>query len=140
MLKSLFINNVVLIDKLDLNFSRGLTVFSGETGAGKSILLDSIALVLGSRSDIKMIRTGADKLSVTAVFEINNKNTALNLMLEENGIEFEDELIIRRILTSDGKSKIFLNDEPVGLKLLKEIGGYLAEIHGQFDNQGLNRI
>ena len=137
MLKSLFINNVVLIDKLDLNFSRGLTVFSGETGAGKSVLLDSIALVLGSRSDVKMIRTGADKLSVTAVFEINNKNTALNLILEENGIEFEDELIIRRILTADGKSKIFLNDEPVGLKLLKEIGGYLAEIHGQFDNQGL---
>lgn len=137
MLTGLVINNVVLIEKLELNFSKGLTVFSGETGAGKSVLLDSLALISGMRSDTGLIRTGAEKLSVTASFNIQNKKSPLFEICKENDIEISDEIIIRRVLSSDGKSKIFFNDTPISLKLLKTIGACLLEIHGQFDNQGL---
>lgn len=137
MLTSLLINNVVLIEKLELKFSKGLTIFSGETGAGKSVLLDSLALVSGMRGDVGLIRTGADKLAVTATFEIQNKKSALFEIFKENDIDGTDEVIIRRVLSADGKSKIFLNDTPISLKLLKTISAYLLEIHGQFDNQGL---
>ena len=137
MLTGLLINNVVLIEKLELKFINGLTIFSGETGAGKSVLLDSLALVSGMRGDVGLIRTGADKLSVAATFEIKNKKSPLFEILKENDLEASDEMIIRRVLTSDGKSKIFFNDTPIGLKLLKAISAYLIEIHGQFDNQGL---
>lgn len=137
MLKSLSIKNVVLIDKLDLDFPRGFIVFSGETGAGKSILLDSLGLVLGKRAETSMIRSGADKLSVAAVFEVNKKNTALQKLCAEYDLEYSDEIIIKRSLSVDGKSKIFFNDLPITQKLLKEIGALLVEVHGQFDNQGL---
>lgn len=137
MLTSLLIDNVVLIEKLELKFIKGLTIFSGETGAGKSVLLDSLSLVSGMRGDAGLIRTGADKLSVAATFEVKNKKSPLFEILKENDLEASDEIIIRRVLTSDGKSKIFFNDMPIGLKLLKAIGAYLIEIHGQFDNQGL---
>ena len=137
MLTGLVINNVVLIEKLDLKFSKGLTVFSGETGAGKSMLLDSLALISGARSDVSLIRAGADKLVVSASFDIQNKNSQLFEICKENDLDLSDEIIIRRILTSDGKSKIFFNDTPISLKLLKRVGAYLFEIHGQFDNQGL---
>lgn len=137
MLKRLIINNVVLIEKSDLEFSKGLTVFSGETGAGKSILLDSLGLVLGARASTDLVKSGADKLSVTAEFEIENEKSPFFEICAENEIETTNEVIIRRVLTTDGKNKIFFNDEPISLKLLKELGAYLAEIHGQFDNQGL---
>jgi len=137
MLTGLFINNVVLIEKLQLDFSNGLTIFSGETGAGKSVLLDSLALISGARSDTSLIRPGHDSLCVSASFEIKNKKSPLFDVLKENGLTPSSEIIIRRILTADGKSKIFFNDEPVSLKLLKTLGSYLFEIHGQFDNQGL---
>ncbi len=137
MLTHLKINNVVLIEKLDLDFSKGLTIFSGETGAGKSILLDSLGLVLGARADTDLIRTGEQKLSVTANFEMKNKSSMFFKICAENEIEADEEIIIKRTLTVDGKSKIFLNDQPITLKLLKELGAYLVEIHGQFDNQGL---
>lgn len=137
MLTGLVINNVVLIEKLELNFSKGLTIFSGETGAGKSVLLDSLALISGMRGDTGLIRTGADKLSVTASFIIQNKKSPLFEIFKENELEISNEIIIRRILSADGKSKIFFNDTPISLKLLKTIGVYLLEIHGQFDNQGL---
>lgn len=137
MLKTLSIRNVVLIEKLDLDFSGGLSVFSGETGAGKSILLDSLGLLLGSRADTGLIRQGAEKLSVSGVFEIKDKNNPLYAVCEENDLEVDDEVIIKRSLSVDGKSKIFINDQPVTQRLLKEIGSYLVEIHGQFDNQGL---
>jgi len=137
MLTGLVINNVVLIEKLELKFSKGLTIFSGETGAGKSVLLDSLALISGARSDLSLIRSGCEMLSVAAFFEIKNKKSPLFDILKENGLEETEEIVIRRILNNEGKSKIFFNDMPIGLKLLKTIGTYLLEIHGQFDNQGL---
>lgn len=137
MLQSLSIRNVVLIDKLDLDFKSGLSVLTGETGAGKSILLDSLGLVLGNRAETSLIRQGEDKLSVTAQFSLQKQTPALRALLDEYEIEADDELLIKRSLTCDGKGKIFINDQPAGAKLLKEIGKYLVEVHGQFDNQGL---
>ena len=128
MLKSLSIRNVVLIDKLDLDLQRGFTVFSGETGAGKSILLDSVGLLLGQRADISMIRNGCDKLSVSGAFEVADKTGELASLLHEHDIDFDGEIIISRSLTTDGRGKIFLNDQPVTQKLLKEVGAYLVEI------------
>ena len=137
MLKSLSIRNVVLIDKLDLDFQNGFSVLSGETGAGKSILLDSVGLLLGKRAEIGMIRSGCDKLSVCGSFEIADKKGELAALCAEYDLDFEHEIIIKRTLNQDGKGKIFFNDQPITQKLLKEIGSYLVEIHGQFDNQGL---
>ncbi len=137
MLSSLSINNVVLIDKLDLDFKSGLSVLTGETGAGKSILLDSLGLVLGSRADTSLIRHGTDKLSVSAVFDVDTSRGELAELLREYDIDADGELLVKRTLSRDGKGKIFINDQPVGAKLLKEVGRCLVEIHGQFDNQGL---
>ncbi|MBQ7632511.1 MAG: DNA repair protein RecN [Alphaproteobacteria bacterium] len=137
MLKSLSIRNVVLIDKLDLDLSSGFTVLSGETGAGKSILLDSLGFLLGQRADVAMIRQGCDKLVVNAVFECQKKNETLQHLCNEHDLDIGDEIMISRTLTQDGRGKIFFNDQPITLKLLKEIGGCLVEVHGQFDNQGL---
>lgn len=137
MLQSLSIRNVVLIDKLDLDFRSGLSVLTGETGAGKSILLDSLGLVLGNRAESSLIRLGEDKLSVTASFAYKADSLPLKDLFDEYEIEVEDELVIKRSLNRDGKGKIFVNDQPVSAKLLREIGKYLVEVHGQFDNQGL---
>ena len=137
MLRSLYIRNVVLIDKLDLDFGSGLSVLTGETGAGKSILLDSLGLVLGNRAETGLIRSGEDKLSVTAIFDGQEANTPLQNLLSENEIEGGSEIIIKRTLDRNGKGKIFINDQPISARLLKEIGPLLVEIHGQFDNQGL---
>lgn len=137
MLQALSIRNVVLIDKLDLDFKSGLSVLTGETGAGKSILLDSLGLVLGNRAETSLIRHGEDKLSVSAEFTLNKACARLRKLLSEYEIEADNELLIKRSLSRDGKSKIFVNDQPIGAKLLKEIGKYLVEVHGQFDNQGL---
>ena len=136
MLKSLSIKNVVLIESLEIEFSKGLTVLSGETGAGKSILLDSLGLLLGNRGETSLIRTGADRLSVSGVFEINKSNK-IHSIAQEYDLEIEDDVIVKRTITSDGKGKILFNDQPITLKLLKEISQYLIEIHGQHDNQGL---
>ena len=137
MLRSLYIRNVVLIDKLDLEFGGGLSVLTGETGAGKSILLDSLGLVLGNRAETSLIRTGADKLSVTAAFDDQNSNLMLQKLLSENELEGGDEIIIKRTLDRSGKGKIFINDQPISARLLRDIGPLLVEVHGQFDNQGL---
>lgn len=137
MLQSLSIRNVVLIDKLDLDFQPGLSVLTGETGAGKSILLDSLGLVLGNRAETSLIRHGEDKLSVTAAFSLPAADNPIMALFAEADVEVEDELIIKRTLSRDGKGKIFINDQPVSAKFLKEISKYLVEVHGQFDNQGL---
>ena len=137
MLQSLSIRNVVLIDKLDIDFRPHLSVLTGETGAGKSILLDSLGLVLGKRAETSLIRQGEDKLSVTAVFDAEPNNAPLQELLSENELDAGEEIIIKRVLNRDGKGKIFFNDQPISAKLLKDIGKYLVEIHGQFDNQGL---
>ncbi len=136
MLRSLHINNVVLIDKLDLDFADGFGVLTGETGAGKSILLDALGLILGRRAETSLIRQGTDKLSVTAVFS-DIDNPELTALLQENELETASEIMIKRTMQSSGIGKIFFNDQPISAKLLKEIGKYLVEIHGQFDNQGL---
>ena len=136
MLKSLSIRNVVLIDALDIDFSKGLTVLSGETGAGKSILLDSLGLLLGNRGETSLIRIGTDKLSVTGVFELEKTNKIYDIA-KEYDLEIEEDIIIKRIITQEGKNKILFNDQPITLKLLKQISQHLIEIHGQHDNQGL---
>lgn len=136
MLKSLSIKNVVLIDNLDIDFTKGLIVLSGETGAGKSILLDSLGLILGNRSETSLIRKGADKLSVTGVFEVSSDNKIYNLA-KEYDLDIDGDIIIKRTITADGKNKILFNDQIITLKLLKELSNHLIEIHGQYDNQGL---
>lgn len=136
MLNLLSIRNVVLIDKLDLTFENNFGVFTGETGAGKSILLDSLSLILGARADSSLVRHGEEQLSVTAEFS----NLPLNILtlLKEQGIEIDDEsIIIRRVVTKEGKNKSFINDQSVSVNFLKTIGENLVEIHGQFSTHGL---
>lgn len=136
MLKTLSIRNVVLIDSLDIDFKNGLTVLSGETGAGKSILLDSLGLLLGNRSEASLVRTGTDKLSVTGVFEVQADNK-IHEIAKEYDLEIDGDIIIKRTITAEGKGKILFNDQIITLKLLKELSQNLIEIHGQHDNQGL---
>lgn len=137
MLQSLSIKNIVLIDQLSLDFDKGLCALTGETGAGKSILLDSLSLILGAKADSGKIRKGEDKASVIARFQLPAKHPAFAL-LDDHDIDMEDDdILIRRVLQSDGRSKAFINDQPVSVGLLKQLGPYLIEIHGQHDNQGL---
>ncbi len=136
MLISLHIKNVVLIKDLTLNFEDGFSVFTGETGAGKSILLDSLSLTLGERANFSLIKKNEDYAEVIAVFLL--KEDVIKNLLKDNMIPLEDEnLIIKRILYIDGKSKCFINDKPVSVTFLRQIGALLIDIHGQFDNQKL---
>lgn len=136
MLQSLHIKNVVLIESLALDFKSGLSALTGETGAGKSILLDSLGLALGSRAESSLVRRGADQASVTAEFELPDNHPAL-VILQENEMEAATQLILRRTLGKDGRSKAFINDEPVSIGLLKTLGETLVDIHGQFETYGL---
>lgn len=135
MLTSLHISNIVLIEKLNLEFGRGLNILTGETGAGKSILLDALALALGARSDTGLVRHGCDTASVIAEFDCADEK--ILKILEENGIDFDGNIILRRTLNIDGKSRAWINDTPVSIKTLKQIGDLLVEIHGQFANHTL---
>ncbi|RIV89042.1 DNA repair protein RecN [Aurantiacibacter zhengii] len=139
MLTALSIRNIVLIDALDLSFGPGLGVLTGETGAGKSILLDALGLVLGNRADTALVRAGEDQASVTATFEFGTLPALLQDALEEAEVEIEpgEPLIIRRRLKADGGSKAFVNDQPVGVALLRTLAGALVELHGQHDDRGL---
>lgn len=136
MLSRLSIRNVVLIEALAIEFQSGLTVLTGETGAGKSILLDALGLALGSRADFGLIRNEADRASVTAEFEIEADHPVWDV-LSEIGIDRADSLILRRQLRSDGKSPAHINDEAVSVNLLRQIGDMLVEIQGQFEGRGL---
>ena len=136
MLTQLSIRDVVLIERLDLALDGGLNVLTGETGAGKSILLDALQVALGRKSDRASVRQGATSGAVTAVFEPDAGHAAFAL-LAENGIEAEGELILRRTVAADGKSRAFINDQAVGAALLREIGDTLVELHGQNDGRGL---
>lgn len=136
MLTSLSIRNIVLIDRLEISFSRGFSVLTGETGAGKSILLGALGFVLGGRSAAGLLRSGEKQGSVIACFSIA-ENPDAQKILEENSIEFEDELILRRVIFADGKSKAFVNDAPVGVGVLSNIASTLVEVHGQHDQRGL---
>ncbi len=139
MLTALAIRNVVLIEALDLTFSAGLGVLTGETGAGKSILLDSLGLVLGDRADVALVRAGTDQASVTATFEFDRLPDAVRHALAEADIVIEpgEALIIKRRLRADGGSRAFVNDQPVGVALLRELARALVELHGQHDDRGL---
>ncbi len=136
MLTSLSIRDVVLIEALDLEFGSGLGTLTGETGAGKSILLDALGLALGARADSGLVRQGAAQASVTAGFEAGPAVVAL---VEENGLSAEpgEPIVIRRTVKADGGSRAFLNDQPVSAALLRELGQRLVEIHGQHDDRGL---
>ena len=136
MLTALSIRDIVLIEKLDISLEEGLTVLTGETGAGKSILLDALGLALGGRGDSTLVRHGAAKGMVTAGFMLPMAHAALRL-LEEQGIETEGELVIRRIQNADGPSRATINEQPVSLNLLRQIAGSLAEIHGQHADRAL---
>lgn len=136
MLKALHIENIVLIEKLSISFQSGLCALTGETGAGKSILLDSLGLALGNRADLGLIRKGADKGQVIAEFGLPQSHEVWAI-LDDLDLEHGHELTIRRSLNKDGRSKIFINDFAVSLNALKQIGPLLAEIHGQFDTHGL---
>jgi DNA repair protein RecN (Recombination protein N) len=136
MLTGLSIRNIVLIDGLDLSFSKGLSVLTGETGAGKSILLDSLGLALGARAEPRLLRPGADRGSVTATFEVTGAHPAIAL-LEEHGLMVDQTVILRRVIGADGRTRAFVNDESVSVNLLHRIGESLVEIQGQFDERGL---
>lgn len=136
MLQSLHISNVVLIESLYLDFNNGLCALTGETGAGKSILLDSLGLAMGARSEARLVRKGTEKATVTATFDLA-KNSAIHKILTEQELESDVQTIIRRVVKSDGKSKAWINDQPISIGLLKDIGAYLVEYHGQFETHGL---
>ncbi|MFO1100921.1 MAG: DNA repair protein RecN [Xanthobacteraceae bacterium] len=136
MLTRLSIRDIVLIDRLDLEFAGGLAVLTGETGAGKSILLDAFALALGARGDAGLVRAGEKQGQVTAVFEVETGHP-VHALLADNDISGEDQLILRRVQLADGRTRAFVNDQPVSLLVLKSIGGALVEIHGQHDERAL---
>ena len=136
MLTALSIRDVVLIERLDVSFESGLTVLTGETGAGKSILLDSLGLALGARADASLVRAGAEQASVTASFAPPAEHP-LSALLVEQGFEPEDEVVLRRVLTRDGRSRAFINDQPVGVALLRRAATLLVEVQGQHEQIGL---
>ncbi|RMB11762.1 DNA repair protein RecN [Eilatimonas milleporae] len=137
MLASLSIRDIVLIDRLDLELSDGLTVLTGETGAGKSILLDSLALATGRRADRALVRQGADQGVVTAEFTIGRGHAACRF-IEEQGLDSSaGQIILRRQVTREGRSRAWINDQPVSQSLLRDIGDLLLEVHGQHDDRGL---
>jgi len=138
MLAGLSIRDVVLIDRLDLDFAPGLSALTGETGAGKSILLDALGLGLGGRAEARLVRQGAAQASVTARFELPAGHAALCLLAEQEIAPADDgDLVLRRILGSDGRSRAFVNDQPVSVALLRRLGEMLVEVHGQFESQRL---
>lgn len=141
MLSRLSIRDIVLIDRLDIDFAKGLAVLTGETGAGKSILLDSFALALGGRGDQSLVRQGVEQGQVIAVFEVSAKHPARGL-LKDNDIagsnqDDSDELILRRVQLSDGRTRAFVNDQPVSVQVMRRLGAALVEIHGQHDDRAL---
>jgi len=136
MLAALSIRDIVLIDRLDLDFGAGLSVMTGETGAGKSILLDAFALALGARGDASLVRPGAEQGQVSAIFELDPGHPVFDL-LDQGGVQAVGELVLRRTQTPDGRSRAFINDLPVSVQLLRQVGAALVEIHGQHDDRAL---
>ncbi|WP_284776397.1 DNA repair protein RecN [Agrobacterium sp. lyk4-40-TYG-31] len=136
MLVQLSIRDIVLIERLDLGFEAGLSVLTGETGAGKSILLDSLSLALGGRGDGGLVRHGEDKGQVTATFEVGMEHPA-RALLRENGLDDDGDLIFRRVQSADGRTKAYVNDQAVSVQLMRQLGLHMVEIHGQHDDRAL---
>ena len=136
MLARLSIRDIVLIERLDIEFSRGLAVLTGETGAGKSILLDAFALALGGRGDSGLVRHGVEQGQVTAVFDVPKGHPAAKI-LAENGLDDTGEMILRRVQLADGRTRAFINDQSISVQTLKAVGAALVEIHGQHDERAL---
>jgi len=137
MLTTLSIRDVVLIGRLDLDFQTGLCVLTGETGAGKSILLDALGLALGVRAEARLVRHGADQASVTAAFEPAPDHPVHGLLKEHGLASADGTVLLRRVLGADGRSRAFINDQPVSVQLLRQAGDTLVEVHGQFESQRL---
>ena len=138
MLKSISIRNYAIIDAADTEFEPGLNIITGETGAGKSILVDALGLILGERASNEMIRSGAEKAVVEGVFSVAS-NKKIKTLLETNSLDEQDVLILRREVSAKGQNRCFINDTPVNLALLKEAGDYLVDLHGQHEHQSLLR-
>ena len=136
MLETLSIKNFVIVDQLELNFKKGFSAFTGETGAGKSILIDAQSICMGLRGHISLIRKGKEKADISAMFNIDNNNQA-KLWLEENEYEIEDSLLLRRILSLDGKSKAFINGTPTSIAQLKQLTNNLVDIYSQNSHHSL---
>ncbi|MBZ9957797.1 DNA repair protein RecN [Mesorhizobium sp. B2-2-4] len=136
MLSRLSIRDIVLIEKLDIDFQPGLSVLTGETGAGKSILLDALSLALGARGDASLVRHGAAQGQVIAVFDVP-RNHPVRALLAENAIEDDGDIILRRLQTADGRTRVFVNDQPSSVTLMRDVGRALVEIHGQHDERAL---
>lgn len=138
MLKSLLIKDYALIENISIEFGKGLNIITGETGAGKSILIDAMSLLLGERATNEVIRKGAAKSIVEGIFDVSN-NIKIKKIMDENEIDFADELIMRRELSVKGSNRCFVNDTPVTLNLIKELGNLLVDLHGQHEHQSLLR-
>src|ERR1700752_4920410 len=136
MLARLSIRDIVLIERLDIEFSRGLAVLTGETGAGKSIRLHAFALALGGRGDASLVRHGAEQGQVTATFDVPKDHPATRI-LADNGLEDTGEMILRRVQLADGRTRAFINDQSISVQTLKAVGAALVEIHGQHDERAL---
>lgn len=136
MLSALSVRNIVLIDQLDLGLDQGLTVLTGETGAGKSILLDALTLALGGRGDASLVRTGAESGQVVAVLALPREHPAREA-LRDNDIADDEDVILRRVQFADGRTRAFINDQPVSAGLLQTVGRLVVEIHGQHDDRAL---
>ena len=136
MLRTLSIRNILLIESLDLNFDSGLGVLTGETGSGKSILLDALSLAIGVRADTDLIRDGEEQSTITAEFEIRD-TTGINLILSQHGMSVKNNIILRRVISIDGRSRAFIDDQAVSVTLLRQIGALLVEVHGQLEAHGL---
>ncbi len=136
MLVTLSIRDIVLIDRLDLDFAAGMSVLTGETGAGKSILLDALSLAIGGRGDADLVRHGEVQGQVTAVFDVPGDH-AVRALLRENDVNDDGDVILRRIQTADGRTRAFINDQPVSVGLMRQAGTLLVEIHGQHDDRAL---
>jgi len=136
MLSRLSIRDIVLIEKLDIDFEPGLSVLTGETGAGKSILLDALSLALGARGDASLVRHGAAQGQVTAVFDVPRNHPA-RAILADNAIEDDGDIILRRLQTADGRTRVFVNDQAASVTLMRAVGHALVEIHGQHDERAL---
>lgn len=137
MLTQMSIRNFALIEQMNISFNDGITIFTGETGAGKSILMDAFSILLGERASSEFIRHGKDSFVIDGIFDIANHQSIQELLESKNIMVEEDQLILSRSFNRNGKSSILANDQPIPLKALKEIGQYLADIHGQYSNQRL---